>query len=164
MKKTGIFYGSSTGTTEKVAEMIAQRLGIVANDVHNIESGNGDLSGYDVLIFGSSSTGIGELQYYWEQYIDTLKAADLAGKTVALFCCGDSYTYPDSFCGAMRKIYDVIADKNCRIIGAVSAEGYETDDTDAIIDGKFVGLAIDNDNEEDKTDDRINNWTASLEI
>lgn len=28
MKKTGIFYGSSTGTTEAVANLIASKLGI----------------------------------------------------------------------------------------------------------------------------------------
>jgi flavodoxin I len=108
------------------------------------------------------STGIGDLQYFWEDYLDTLKAADLSGKTVALFCCGDSYTYPDSFCGAMRKIYDAIKDKGCNITGSVSTEGYETDDTDAVIDGNFVGLAIDNDNEENKTPSRINSWVKQL--
>jgi flavodoxin I len=162
MRKTGIFYGSSTGTTEKVAEIIAERLGIPSNDVHNIESNDGDLSEYDFLIFGSSSTGIGDLQYFWENYLDTLQSADLSGKTVALFCCGDSYTYSDSFCGAMRKIYDAIKDKGCNITGNVSSDGYEADDTDAVIDGKFVGLAIDNDNEEDKTSERIDSWIKSI--
>jgi flavodoxin I len=163
MGKTGIFYGSATGTTEKIAEIIAGKLGISSSDVYNIESDNGDLSAYDLLIFGSSSTGIGELQYFWEKYLDILKSADLSGKTVALFCCGDSYTYSDSFCGAMRKIYDAIKDKGCRIIDGPSADGYETDSTDAVIDGKFVGLAIDNDNEEDKTAERIDSWIKRIE-
>ncbi|MDR0384500.1 MAG: flavodoxin [Prevotellaceae bacterium] len=159
MKKTGIFYGSSTGTTEKVAGIIAEKLGISPNDVHNIESNGGDLSKYDFLIFGASSTGIGDLQDFWENFLNnTLKSADLNGKTVALFCCGDSYTYSDSFCGAMRKIYDAIKDRGCTITGNVSTDGYETDDSDAVIDDKFVGLAIDNDNEEDKTPERINAW------
>jgi flavodoxin I len=158
MRKTGIFYGTSTGTTEKVAAIIAGKLGILPSDVHNIELSEGDLSAYDFLIFGSSSTGLGDLQYCWDDYLDTLKSADLSGKTVALFCCGDSYIYADSFCGAMRKIYDAIKDKGCTIVGSVSTEGYEIGDTDAIIDGKFVGLAIDNDNEEDKTTERIDSW------
>jgi flavodoxin I len=158
MVKAGIFYGSSTGTTEKVAGIIAGKLDISSNDVHNIESDRGDLSEYDFLIFGSSSTGLGDLQYFWEDYLDTLKSTDLNGKTVALFCCGDSYTYSDSFCGAMRKIYNAIKDSGCTIVGDVSTDGYETDDTDAVIDGKFVGLAIDDDNEEDKTAERIDAW------
>jgi flavodoxin I len=162
MGKTGIFYGSSTGTTEKVAGIIAGKLGISSNDVHNIESDEGDLSAYDFLILGSSSTGLGDLQYFWEDYIDTLTSADLNGKTVALFCCGDSYIYSDTFCGAMRKIYDAIKDKGCTIVGGVSTDGYESDDTDAVIDGKFIGLAIDNDNEEDKTQERIDSWVKLI--
>ena len=35
MKKTGIFYGSSTGTTEAVANLIASKLGIASADVHD---------------------------------------------------------------------------------------------------------------------------------
>jgi flavodoxin I len=162
MGKTGIFYGSSTGTTEKVAVVIAKKLGISPDDVHNIESNGGDLAAYDFLIFGASSTGIGDLQYFWEDYLNVLKAVDLNGKKVALFCCGDSYTYSDSFCGAMRKIYDAIEDKGCKIVEGVSADGYEAGDTDAVIDGKFVGLAIDNDNEEDKTPERIDSWIKLL--
>ncbi|MDR0725771.1 MAG: flavodoxin [Prevotellaceae bacterium] len=164
MGKTGIFYGSSTGTTEKVAGMIAEKLGVLPEDVHDIESGGGNLSAYDFLIFGSSSTGLGDLQYCWENYLDTLKSADLSGKTVALFCCGDSYTYADSFCGAMRKIYDVIKGKGCSIVGGVSTDGYELGDTDAIVDGKFAGLAIDNDNEEDKTPERVDSWIKLIRL
>jgi flavodoxin I len=164
MGKIGIFYGSSTGTTEKIAEAIAKKLGISSSDVHNIESNEGDLATYDFLIFGSSSTGIGDLQYFWENYIsNVLKTADLSEKKVALFCCGDSYTYSDSFCGAMRKIYDAIENKGCKITEGVSADGYEAGDTDAVIDGKFVGLAIDNDNEEDKTSERIDTWIKLLD-
>jgi flavodoxin I len=158
MKKTGIFYGSSTGTTAKTAKTIAEKLSISPDDVHDIESNGGDLSAYDFLIFGASSTGLGDLQYFWENYLDVLKSADLSGKTVALFCCGDSYTYADSFCGAMRKIYDALQDRGCRILEGVPTDGYELGDIDAVIDGKFVGLAIDDDNEEDKTPERIDAW------
>jgi flavodoxin I len=162
MKKTGVFYGSSTGTTEKVAAVIAEKLGLSPDDVHNIESDGGNLSLYDILIFGASSTGFGDLQYFWEDYLNVIKSTDLKGKTVALFCCGDSYTYSDSFCGAMRKIFDAVSEKGCNIVGSVPVAGYEATDSDAVIDGKFVGLAIDNDNEEDKTPGRIDAWIKSM--
>ncbi|MDR2383572.1 MAG: flavodoxin domain-containing protein [Prevotellaceae bacterium] len=116
------------------------------------------------ILLGSSSTGLGDLQYCWENYLDVLKQADLSEKTVALFCCGDSYTYADSFCGAMRKIYDVLKDKGCLIVDGVSADGYEYGDTNAIVDGKFVGLAIDNDNEADKTHERLNSWIKRFRV
>ena len=36
MKKTGIFYGSTTGTTESVARLIAEKLGVSSEDVHDV--------------------------------------------------------------------------------------------------------------------------------
>lgn len=36
MKKTGIFYGSTTGTTESVARLIAEKLGVSPADVHDV--------------------------------------------------------------------------------------------------------------------------------
>ena len=40
MKKIGIFYGSTTGTTESVAEQIASHLGVGSSEVYNV--GNTD--------------------------------------------------------------------------------------------------------------------------
>ena len=38
MKKTGVFYGSTTGTTESVARTIAEKLGIPSSDVYNADT------------------------------------------------------------------------------------------------------------------------------
>ena len=35
---TGIFFGSTTGTTESVANQIAQELGISSTDIHNVSA------------------------------------------------------------------------------------------------------------------------------
>ena len=48
------------------------------------------------------------------------------------------------------------------IVGAVDASEYTFDDSEAVIDGKFVGLALDNDNEDDKTAGRIDAWIAAI--
>ena len=43
MKKTGIFYGSTTGTTESVAGMIAGKLGVSSADVHDVSKMTADM-------------------------------------------------------------------------------------------------------------------------
>ncbi|MFG6381227.1 MAG: flavodoxin domain-containing protein, partial [Muribaculum sp.] len=54
MKKTGIFYGSSTGVTAEVAEEIAKLLDVPSADVHDVaKSAPSDVEPYDVLILGS---------------------------------------------------------------------------------------------------------------
>lgn len=104
--------------------------------------------------------GAGELQDDWYDGVNVLKSADLAGKTIALFGCGDSESYPDTFCGGMKELYDVV--KTANVIGAVSTEGYVFDDSEAVLNGKFVGLALDDVNESDKTEARIDNWIAEI--
>lgn len=164
MAKIGIYYGTTTGNTQEVAEEIAKKLGVEKSDLHDVSKANTDFSNYDVLLFGSSTLGMGDLQDDWEDYISKLKSADLNGKKVAIFGCGDSSSYSDTFCDAMRKIYDVVKDKGCEVIGQVSTEGYTYDDSESVVDGKFVGLPIDNDNESDMTSERISAWVTSLNL
>ena len=44
----------------------------------------------------------------------------------------------------------------------VGTDGYTFDESASVVDGKFVGLAIDEDNESDKTEERINAWVEQL--
>lgn len=163
MEKTCIIYGSSTGTCQAIAESIAEKLGIgVAGvlDVANISSSTADA--YQNLILGTSTWGAGELQDDWYDGLELLKKANLAGKTIALFGCGDSESYDDTFCSAMGEIYDALKDSGARFVGTVSTDGYTYDDSAAVIDGRFVGLALDDVNESDKTDSRIDAWIEDI--
>lgn len=162
MAKIGIYYGSTTGNTQEVATEIAKKLNVDKSDLHDISNANADFSAYDVILFGSSTFGVGDLQDDWESYIDKVKAANLEGKKVALFGCGDSASYSDTFCNAVGIIYNNIKDKGCELIGQISTDGYTFDDTEALVDDQFVGLLIDNDNEFDQTSARIESWTNLL--
>lgn len=163
MKKTAIFYGSSSGTTEDVAKRIATKLGIESSDIYNVDSANVDnVAPYEVLILGSSTWGIGDLQDDWEGFLPKLKKTDLAGKTVAIFGTGDSSSYSNSFCDAIGTIYNELYSSGCSFCGAVPVDGYTFDDSIAVVDGKFVGLPIDEVNEDNETDTRINTWAAQL--
>jgi flavodoxin I len=162
MPRIGIYYGSTTGNTQEVAEEIAKKLSVDKADLHDVAKANADYATYDVVLFGSPTLGFGDLQDDWEDYIGKVKSADLNGKTVALFGCGDSSSYSDTFGDAIGKIYQTIKGKGCKLVGQVSTDGYTYDDSEAVVDGKFVGLLIDNDNESDQTDERIENWVEEL--
>ncbi|MDR1882242.1 MAG: flavodoxin FldA [Prevotella sp.] len=162
MPEIGIYYGSTTGNTQEVAEEIAKKLNVDKADLHDVSKADANYAAYDVVLFGSSTLGLGDLQDDWDHYIDKVKAADLNGKKVALFGCGDSSSYSDTFCDAVGKIYEVIKGKGCELIGQASAEGYTYDSSEAFVDGQFVGLLIDNDNESGLTDQRIALWTEEL--
>lgn len=161
MKKTVIIYGSTTGTCEGLASRIAAKLGVT--DVVNVAKLDGSvIDGAENLILGTSTWGSGDLQDDWYDAIESLKGANLAGKTVAIFGCGDSLSYPDTFCGGMAELYNAAKAAGATVIGAVPTDGYTYLDSASIVDGHFVGLALDEDNESGKTDDRIAAWVAQL--
>ncbi len=163
MKKIGVFYGSTTGTTESVANKIAEALGIASDDVYDVSKLTADLAnGYDILILGTSTWGDGELQDDWYDGVKVLKGMNLADKTIALFGCGDSESYCDTFCDGMGVLYEDLKDSGCQFIGSVSASDYNYDSSISVINDQFVGLAIDDVNESDKTDERISSWAEQI--
>ena len=161
MKKTVIIYGSSTGTCQNIAEIIATKLGV--SDILDVAKVTASqISAYDNLILGTSTWGAGEMQDDWYYGIKELKNANLNGKTVALFGCGDSQSYSDTFCDGMGEIYRELQSSGCNIIGSTPTDGYTYDNSTAVADGRFVGLAIDDVNESDLTENRIDAWIASI--
>ena len=163
MNKTCIIYGSSTGTCQDLASRIAAKLGVDNADVFDAGSISAEqLEGYQNLVLGTSTWGAGEMQDDWYDGVKAVKAANLNGKTVAIFGCGDSEGYSDTFCGGMGELYNAAKEAGAKVIGLVSTDGYTYDDSEAVVDGQFVGLALDEVNEDDKTDERIDAWVAAI--
>ncbi|MBO7338324.1 MAG: flavodoxin FldA [Paludibacteraceae bacterium] len=162
MEKVGIFFGTSTGNTEAAAERIASAIGDA--ELKNVSEGvsEADFEAYDNIILGTSTWGVGDLQDDWDSAIGTLQKANLSGKVVALFGLGDSSSYSDTFVNGIALLYNAIKDKGATIVGAVDASDYTYDDSEAVQDGKFIGLALDEDNESSKSDIRIEAWVANL--
>jgi len=160
MNKTVVVYGSSTGTCEAIAEKIASRLGAECLNVQDMTVGT--VADNQNLILGTSTWGAGELQDDWYDGVNVLKSSDLSGKVIALFGCGDAESYGDTFVGGMGELYDAVKESGARIIGQVPVDGYTFDDSTAVVDGQFVGLALDDVNEDDKTDGRIDAWVAQI--
>ena len=160
MGKTIVVYGSSTGTCEAIAGKIAEKLGVEAINVSDLTADV--IAENNNLLIGTSTWGAGELQDDWYDGVDTLKGADLSGKVVAVFGCGDSASYSDTFCGAMKELYDAAKAGCATVVGEVDIDGYTFDDSDAVVDNKFVGLALDDINEDDKTDGRIDAWLEQI--
>lgn len=161
--KTAVIYGSTTDNTRTVAEKIAKKIPeATLLDVAKI--GAADLNEYDNLILGTSTWGLGDLQDDWDSFLPELGKTDLSGKTIALFGLGDSSTYPDTFVDGMGIIYNKIKDKGAKIVGQTETADYSFDASVAVENDKFVGLPIDEDNESDMTDERIDKWINALNL
>lgn len=158
---TALFYASSTGNSEEIANKIANELG----DIEVFDLSQTDISkinDYEKVILGGSTWGEGELNDDWDEAWDSFKTIELSDKTIALFGLGDQDGYPDDFCNALGLIYEHVSTSGAQIVGFTSTEGYDYEDSKAEIDGKFVGLVIDEDNQDDLTDERIKNWTDDI--
>ena len=163
MKKVGIIYGSSTGTCETIANSIAQKLGVDSAEVMNAgEITVEKVNPYEVLLLGTSTWGDGEVQDDWYDGLKVLKSADLKGKTIALFGCGDSESYCDTFCDGIGVLYEDLKDSGCTIVGKVPTDGYNFSSSISVVDGMFVGLPLDDINEDNKTKARIDAWLEEI--
>ncbi len=160
MSKTIVVYGSTTGTCESIAQTIGDQLGAEVINVADLTADQ--LAEADNIVLGTSTWGAGELQDDWYDGVNVVKSANLSGKRVALFGCGDSASYSDTFCGGMKELYDAAVAAGATVVGAVPTDGYTFDDSDAVVDGQFVGLALDDVNEDDKTSERISAWLPAL--
>ncbi|MFC2465778.1 MAG: flavodoxin [Bacteroidota bacterium] len=163
MKIIGIFYGSSSGNTEGVAKQIQAEFGADNAQVFDVaKATKDDLEKFDNLIFGTSTWGFGELQDDFDGFMKQIEAANLSGKTVALFGCGDQESYSDTFVDGMGLVWQSLQGKGCNIVGQTSTEGYSYSNSQSDVEGKFVGLAIDENNQSDQTADRVKAWVEVL--
>lgn len=156
----GIIYGSSMGHTEEAAQFLGENLGL-ENEVLNVcDVTPAQINGFDKLIFATSTWGSGDLQDDWDAF--DFSALDLKGKTAAVMGMGDSESYSDEYCNGMAKLYDAVVKAGAKVVGSVSTDGYKFESSDSVRDGKFVGLALDADNESEKTEDRILSWIEQI--
>jgi len=164
MAKIGLFYGTQTGNTQTAAEFIQKEFG--GNSVvelYDIASADtDDFEQYECLIIGCPTWNIGELQSDWEGFFDELDTIDFSGKKVAYFGAGDQIGYADNFQDAMGILEEKISALGGKTVGYWPTDGYEHNESKAVKNGKFVGLAIDEDNQSDLTDSRIKTWVAQL--
>ncbi len=161
----GLFYGSTTGNTESVAELIAEQIGF--DQVHRIDiaaDGLESVAEYEHLILGIPTWDFGELQEDWDDLWQVLDAAEVQGKTCAVFGLGDQIGYGEWFVDAVGLLHDRMKGKGARMVGYWSTEGYDFEESKALTaDGKqFVGLAIDEDCQHGETQERVEKWCAQV--
>lgn len=170
MPKIGLFYGSTTGNTEAMAQDIKVQFDDLEEDMvvlHNVAEGIESMTEYQYMIMGCPTWDIGELQEDWEDVMDDLAEIDFSGKSVALFGLGDARGYPTSFVDAIGMIGDVVRENGGQIVGLWQPDDYEFDDSRGLIEpgviaSGFWGLPLDEENQADWHEVRIQVWTDVL--
>lgn len=163
--KIGLFYGSTTCYTEIAAEKVQAAIGEDIVELNNIKDVSLSLvNDYDFLIFGISTWDYGELQEDWEAHWEELAGIDLTNKVIALYGMGDQIGYTEWFQDALGMLHKVVIAQGGHVIGYWPNQGYEFEASKALTEDKsqFVGLALDEDNQYDQSDERIEKWTQQV--
>ncbi|MGZ8192312.1 MAG: flavodoxin [Methylobacter sp.] len=172
MAKVGIFFGTDTGNTRRIAKDIATALGpaVAAKPVNVRNAGVADMLAYDALILGSPTYGEGQLPGLstgnatesWEEFLPKLAGQDFSGKKVAVYGLGNQKSYPAEFVDAMFYLHEPFKQCGASLIGAWDTEGYNFQDSKAVVDNRFVGLALDQENQKELTPVRLETWLKML--
>ena len=172
MARVGLFFGTTTGKSRKVAKMIKKKFDddVMAKPVNVNRVEAEEFLSYDFLIIGSPTMGEGELpglssdceEESWEEFLPKLEDADMTGKTVAIYGLGDQVGYPDEFVDAIKELYEFVTERGAKVVGAWPTDGYEFEHSEAVVDGKFLGLALDLDNQSGQTEARLDAWLSII--
>ncbi len=168
MKKIGLIYWPKGGNVESVSNKIFERLDKSYSDIYDLNSINiTDLVHYDCLIIGSSTAGAetwrdAEPTNLWNNLFNDLDKINLEGKKVALFGLGDQVLWPRNFVDNMIVFKREFEKRGAKICGEWPTEGYDFEESKAVVGDKFVGLAIDEDHQYDLTDKRIDKWLKQI--
>lgn len=169
--KVGLFFGSTTGNTRKIAKLIKGRFSddVMSEPIRINKATREDFLAYDCLILGTPTMGEGQLpglsadcEENWEEALARLDDVSLAGKTVALYGLGDQSIYSHEFVNAMADLYEFVTRRGARVVGAWPSEGYDFTDSRALKGDDFVGLALDQDNQPELTEARVDAWLRSI--
>ena len=163
--RIGLIFGTDTGNTEDVAERLQEKIDWADVELHDISTAEpDDILQYDYLILGMPTWDFGCIQADWEDYWPVLEGLDFTGKTITLYGLGDQFGYGHYFLDAMGLLHDVVKAQGGNMTGYFSIEGFDFEESKALTpDGQqFVGLALDEDQQEEMSDERMDRWLADL--
>ncbi len=168
MSKTAIFFGPLKGSVNRVADKLKNLIGedkVVMVPVNSAKAA--DIEKYDKIIFGISTVGKDTWKSTysnvdWAEFLPEISKTSYEGKTIAIFGLGDHITYAATFVDHIAVLARELIDNGAILSGQVDADEYEYHESEAVVDGKFLGLPIDEDFEPELTDERLKKWVKQI--
>lgn len=168
MSKIAIFYGPVDGAVNRVADKIKDAIGEDKVEMVAVKDATvADIEKYDKIIFGLSTVGkdTWDATYTpndWGKFMPEIGKTSYAEKTVAVFGLGDHVTYAHGFVDHIGLLGKELMKNDAILVGPVDTDGYEFEESEAIVDGKFIGLPLDEDFEPELTDERLAAWVELI--
>ena len=164
IKSISIIYGSDSGATEEIAKTIGRKLNVKNNLIKEVSRCNSeDFTKYNIIILGVSTWYIGDLQNDWDDYFAEFEKINFEGVDVCIFGLGDQYGYSYNYVDGIGILAEVIISNGGKVFGYWPNKGYEFDESRGIAaNGMFYGLALDEDNQPELSQKRIEDWVVKI--
>ena len=168
MNKIAIFYGPVGGAVNRVADKIKDAIGADKVEMVTVKDASvADIEKYDKIIFGLSTVGkdTWDSAYSsndWGKFMPEIAKTSYDDKTIAVFGLGDHVTYAHGFVDHIGLLGKELMRNGAMLVGPVDTDGYEFEESDAVVDGKFIGLPLDEDFEPELTDERLAAWLEQI--
>lgn len=163
MSKIGVFYSFNSHKTKKIGEKIVELLGESKAESMNAETvTEKEFLRYNHLILGVPTWFDGELPNYWDEFVPAIEDMDLSGKTVAIYGLADQVGYPENFGDAVGLMAKLLVSRGATVIGETSPEGYTFESSKALVNGQFLGLILDQENQARLTEKRLEKWIEQI--
>lgn len=168
MKKTLIFYYPNGGNVETSVQLIHDQF--PGSELVYLE----DLKmqqviDSDFIIVGSSTVGAenwheATASNKWALLFLELKKQNISlkDKKIALFGLGDQILYPDHFVDGMAVLKEEFSMRGAEMVGRWPVAGYTFTDSESLDGDHFLGLALDEDQQEHLTPERIVAWSKKV--
>ena len=162
-----LIYGSDTGNTENVIDNYLLSIFEPYFDIETLSVSQispDDWTSHDFYILSIPTWYDGELQSDWEDYFEEFQTIDFTGKTVALFGLGDQIGYDEWFCDGIGILAEVVEKNGGKVIGHTEKDDSFDFETSKALknENKFWGLCLDEDNQDELTEERLENWFNKL--
>jgi len=166
MSKTILMYWPTAGNVEYSANLIAKKYeGIDIKSIKNVTID--DLENHNEYIIGCSTVGSATWDNtnntdLWQNFFALLDKVGISHKTVAIFGLGDQIRWPKHYVDGMAIIYEEVKKRGAKMIGRWPVEGYHHEESEAQEGNEFVGLALDQDQQAELTEERIDKWIKQI--
>jgi len=166
MKKTLLMYWPKGGNVEFSAKLIAEKCHEVKIEPID-EVTLQDVKDHGNIIIGCSTVGAStwessENEEPWTRMMSELEKIDIKDKTFAIFGLGDQVRWPHHFVDGMAIVHEKVTKIGGKIIGAWPVKGYDFMESESQNGDYFCGLALDQDQQSEKTEGRIEKWVAQI--
>lgn len=168
MKKIVLLFWGKKGNVERAARKVYAKFSPADIDIFDVVSFDiSKIKNYQLLVLCGSTIGAENWldvkdDNEWNRFFVKLRKYDLSETKVASIGLGDQVLYPGHFVDGLAVFKEEMERVGAKMIGYWPTKGYDFTDSDGRDGDMFFGLALDLDQQDELTDDRIDKWVKQV--